>query len=121
MKGAPPGPAPYLLGSLSTAEEDGRQILCKGFVEPMGNMGEGQGQFDGAYVQGNGQGGVVDANGCICDNEEKLVRGKLKTIGEAFLTHPIEFARVTCQRICNIKFCTFCLIRVPAMSRKCLM
>ena len=80
-------PAPSLLGSPSTAEEDGRQILCEGFVEPMGNMGEGQGQSDGAPVQGNGHGGVVEANGCTGENE---VRGKLETIGKAFFTRTIE-------------------------------
>ena len=83
-------PAPSLLGSSITAEEDGRQILCEGCVEPMGNMGEDQGLSDGAPVQGNGQGGVVEANGCIGENEENEVRGKLETIGEALLTRTIE-------------------------------
>lgn len=71
-------PAPSLLGSLCTAENDGQQILCEEFVELMGNMGEDQGQSDGAHVQGNGQGGVVETNGCTAKNE---VQGKLETIG----------------------------------------
>ena len=41
-------------------------------------------------MQDNGQGGVVDANGCTCDNEDKLVRGKLEIIGEAFLPIPLN-------------------------------
>jgi hypothetical protein len=32
----------------------------------------------------------VEANGCTCDNEENEVRGKLETIGEAFLTRTIK-------------------------------
>ena len=82
--------APSLLGSLSTVEDDGRQIFCEGFVEPMSNMGEGQGKSDGAPVEGNGHGRVVEANGCTCENEDNEVRGKLETIDEALLTRTIE-------------------------------
>ena len=32
----------------------------------------------------------MEANGCTCDNEENEVRGKLETIGEAFLTRTIK-------------------------------
>ena len=56
----------------------------------MGNMVEGRGQSNGALVQGNEQGGVVEANGCTCENEENEIRGKLETIGEALLTRTIE-------------------------------
>ena len=35
--------AQSLLESRSTTEEDGRPIFCEGFVQPMGNMEEGQG------------------------------------------------------------------------------
>ena len=41
-------------------------------------------------MQGNGHGGVVEANGCTCENEENEVWGKLETIGEALLTRTIE-------------------------------
>ena len=81
---------PCLLRNTSIAEENDRIISHKGFVEPMENMREDEGQSDNAHVQINEHGGHVEANGCTFENEVNTIREKCETKGEALLTRTIE-------------------------------